>query len=279
MTDAASLETSDIIPADAEKIEKQVALIQSVFKRFGFQAIKTSTIEFSENLEHALGDYLKQNCIEFFDPSGRRLMLRPDHTTPIARLAATRLKHHAHPLQLSYIDPVFRRDSKAWANDTELLQAGCEIIGDSKPEADASLILCCIDALEALGFSDFGIDIGHVAFSSGLDDAKREALLKGDYVSFGKIPKRCQDFSSAPSDLKAVYEPINSKGQADKLYLNEGLVHGIYYYTGLIFQVYVKGCSEILASGGRYDKLCSSFGVDQPAVGFALNLNAIRRAV
>jgi ATP phosphoribosyltransferase regulatory subunit len=46
--------------------------------------------------------------------------------------------------------------------------------------------------------------------------------------------------------------------------------HG--YYTGLIFKGYAKGYSNLLASGGRYDNLTEKFGVEEPAVGFALEI-------
>ena len=46
--------------------------------------------------------------------------------------------------------------------------------------------------------------------------------------------------------------------------------HG--YYTGLIFKGYANGYSNLLASGGRYDNLTEKFGVEEPAVGFALEI-------
>jgi ATP phosphoribosyltransferase regulatory subunit len=46
--------------------------------------------------------------------------------------------------------------------------------------------------------------------------------------------------------------------------------HG--YYTGLIFKGYARGYSNLLASGGRYDNLTKNFGLEEPAVGFALEI-------
>jgi len=277
MIDIGFKETFDSVLTDAATIENQSSIIHGVFKSFGFKSIKTSTIENSESIEQALGQELKKNCIEFFDPSGHRLMLRPDHTTTIARLVSTRLNHLKLPLKLCYTDPVFRRSSKPWVHNAEIYQAGCEIIGDKSAEADALLIACCIETLQALGFKEFGIDVGHVDFTKGLSDNKREALLKGDYISFGSIPERAARVANMPDHLNQVLELLDKKGYAPLLSVNKGLVSGIYYYTGMIFEVYIKGCAEIVASGGRYDALCKLFGYDQPAVGFAINMNVLRK--
>ena len=61
--------------------------------------------------------------------------------------------------------------------------------------------------------------------------------------------------------------------------MNQGLVEGIYYYTGIIFEVYSKKSREIVASGGQYNQLLRTFGYDQPAVGFAIDLNRLRGGV
>ena len=56
---------------------------------------------------------------------------------------------------------------------------------------------------------------------------------------------------------------------------NSGLVRDLNYYTGLIFECYIEGFSEPVASGGRYDTLLKNFGVDAPAVGFAINVSLL----
>ena len=61
----------------------------------------------------------------------------------------------------------------------------------------------------------------------------------------------------------------------DISFINKGLVSGLYYYTGTIFEIYSKKLNKVVASGGQYDQLCGQFGYDQPAVGFAINLNEL----
>ncbi len=53
------------------------------------------------------------------------------------------------------------------------------------------------------------------------------------------------------------------------------------YYTGLVFEVTVKGAAAVLAGGGRFDRLLTLLGAADriPAVGFALWLDRIETAI
>ena len=50
------------------------------------------------------------------------------------------------------------------------------------------------------------------------------------------------------------------------------------YYTGVVMKGYVEGFGEAVLSGGRYDNLLADFGLDVPAVGFAVNTDSVARA-
>ncbi len=269
---------SDYLPHDAKALTKQMETVQRVFSEAGFSPIKTPTIEFSDSLEMGLGPVLKQHCIEFFDPSGKRLMLRPDNTTPIARSVAARMKDHELPLKLSYVEPVFRRSKPDQQGDTEIFQAGCEWIGYEEISDVAELIAVAIMSLKALGYTDIGVEIGHVDFTKGLDETKKQALLKGDYLAYGGIPERGKrNIAKGHAGLETIFDSLEQKGFSENVFINKGLVKGLYYYTGTIFELYLKKSREVVVSGGQYDELCGRFGYDQPAVGFAINLNHLNK--
>lgn len=61
----------------------------------------------------------------------------------------------------------------------------------------------------------------------------------------------------------------------DVLRIDLGEVRGFAYYTGVIFHVLAGGPGESIAAGGRYDDLLARFGAPLPAVGFALQLDAV----
>ncbi|MBE6760628.1 MAG: ATP phosphoribosyltransferase regulatory subunit, partial [Ruminococcaceae bacterium] len=73
--------------------------------------------------------------------------------------------------------------------------------------------------------------------------------------------------------LAVVYNALSEMGYGDKLIIDLGLVHQNDYYTGLVFSAYAEGSGAKILSGGRYDNLLSSFGMDSSACGFAINID------
>ncbi len=75
--------------------------------------------------------------------------------------------------------------------------------------------------------------------------------------------------------LKALYNNLSALGVQDKITVDLGLVSkNENYYTGVVFMGYAEGYGMPVLTGGRYDRLINDFGVDVPATGFAVNLNA-----
>ncbi len=262
---------------ETEAHQQSVKKIMKAFDTLGYSKIKTPTIENYESLAKGLGP-LKDKAVKFLDPSGNILILRPDHTAPIARLISTRLKDETFPLNLSYADPVFRQSASHYEGGLEQFQAGVEIIGDDSAEADAAVLNACIQALSNISNLDFGIDIGHISFTEGLDETKRQALLNGDYLTFGEIPKR-GDKTLVKDNTRLTKVAALLDGSPADITFNLGLVKDIDYYTGIIFEAYDKKTKRIIASGGRYDNLLEKFGVPNPAVGFAIHVNRLQGQV
>ena len=61
--------------------------------------------------------------------------------------------------------------------------------------------------------------------------------------------------------------------------LDLGEARGHEYYTGLRVRVWAPGGDEPIIRGGRYDDLLAHYGCDMPASGFALDLDALERAL
>ena len=68
-------------------------------------------------------------------------------------------------------------------------------------------------------------------------------------------------------------------GESGSITADLGLVNKTDYYTGLIIKGYLMGHGDEVISGGRYDKLLAEFGMDVPAVGFAVNVNAVEKVM
>ncbi|MCH8108703.1 MAG: ATP phosphoribosyltransferase regulatory subunit, partial [Chloroflexi bacterium] len=89
--------------------------------------------------------------------------------------------------------------------------------------------------------------------------------------------------SDSFDELDKLINALVSRGVSeDSLTLDLGLVRGIAYYTGVIFELHVssaKGAS--LGGGGRYDSLVKALGGedDVPALGFAYNMDEVLSAL
>ncbi|MCF6180216.1 MAG: ATP phosphoribosyltransferase regulatory subunit, partial [Geopsychrobacter sp.] len=100
----------------------------------------------------------------------RLLAFPPDMTAQIARIAATRMRELPLPLRLCYSGKVLRHAEQQAGKDREIFQAGVELIGLAKPEADAEMIAMAIECLRRSGAKDFTLDIGQVEFFRGVMD-------------------------------------------------------------------------------------------------------------
>lgn len=143
--------------------------ISGVFQSYGYYEMQPPTFEFYDVFAGESGLIEQETMFKFFDHQGRILVLRPDITTPIARIVATKHQDAVLPLRLCYIGNAFRYDEPyQGAKLREFTQAGLELIGTNTPEADAETIAVTINALLACGLRDFQIEIGQVAFFKGL---------------------------------------------------------------------------------------------------------------
>ena len=75
--------------------------------------------------------------------------------------------------------------------------------------------------------------------------------------------------------LKTLFEQLDGMGISDSVMIDLGLVNRSNYYTGVIFRGYAEGSGVTILSGGRYDNLLAEFGMDAPAIGFGVDVNAL----
>jgi histidyl-tRNA synthetase len=77
---------------------------------------------------------------------------------------------------------------------------------------------------------------------------------------------------SEGESLRRAFEALQAMGFGDYLDLDLGIVRGLAYYTGTVFELFdAKGELRAICGGGRYDTLLQSLGgVDLPALGFGM---------
>ena len=159
--------TRDVLPPESTRLLDVQGMIRERFELFGFREVLTPVLEYSEVIEeHGLRDV----SYKLFDQDNQMLLLRPEMTTPIARLISQRLAGSPPPHKLSYVLPAYRRASVGRGQSAELYQAGVEVVGSASPREDASTIALLVDVLQSLGLSapsDFAVVLGQSAFYAG----------------------------------------------------------------------------------------------------------------
>ena len=171
--------TRDFLIGEAYKKRELESKIADIFSLWGYQEVVTPTFEYLDIFE---GSILSEQAFKFFDREGNVLVLRPDMTSPIARLASTRFRENGNPKRLSYIANVFRYEQAQAGRQCEFYQAGVELLGCDHAAADAEIVALAVQTLQTAGLKDFKISLGHVDFlngvieSTGLDNETKDKI-------------------------------------------------------------------------------------------------------
>lgn len=224
--------TRDILPAEAEELRCLEVVIRQVFKRFGYGEVMTPTLETEAALE-ASGERSLRKSFRLFDEQGDVLVMRPEMTVPIARLAATRMADRNTPLRLCYFANSFRPTKPQRGRQSEFYQAGLELIGLDEPAVDAEVLAVLCQALSSCGLTRFSLGLGEVSFfralldSAGIDsearDAIFDALMAKDVVGLADV---VASLDISGDDREAIMEVTALRGGSEVLTRAQELVRG-----------------------------------------------------
>lgn len=150
----------DVLPPDADREAATVECLMATFARHGYERVKPPLMEFEESFLSGAGSALSAQAFRLMDPiSQRMLVLRPDMTMQIARIATDRLARAPRPLRLGYAGQVASVTATQLRPARQVGQVGVELIGASEPQADAEVILMVAAALAAAGAAGLTIDL------------------------------------------------------------------------------------------------------------------------
>ena len=155
---------ADILADECAVKREAEAAVRGVFLGHGLREVCTPAFEYLDVFSTGQAVLEQEQMFKLTDPKGRILVIRPDITIPIARMAATNMKGEPKPHKLFYISEVFRVNGNGADGLREFTQAGVEMIGIPGVEADGECISIAIQAMKTAGIEDFRIDIGQVEF-------------------------------------------------------------------------------------------------------------------
>ncbi|WP_438483406.1 histidine--tRNA ligase [Oleiharenicola lentus] len=142
-------------------------------------------------------------------------------------------------------------------------------------DAQARGILSAVDRFEKMGDDAFK---GYAEAHGELPADKKASVLgflkiRGlEELSSVLAPFNSEKLSARLVDWKRVLDGLAAMGLSDFITVDLGVVRGLAYYTGFVFEAFDrKGDLRALAGGGRYNDLVKKLGgPDLPAVGFAI---------
>ena len=146
----ADRDASDIAAADA-----MMAKIREVYALYGFEAVETPFIEYTEALGKFLPDQDRPNegVFSFKDDDEQWLSLRYDLTAPLARHVAENYDRLPKPYRSYRAGWVFRNEKPGPGRFRQFMQFDADTVGAASPAADAEICMMAADCLEALGIA------------------------------------------------------------------------------------------------------------------------------
>ena len=177
----------DIYSAEYRKKNELENKLQKVFGLYGYHNVQTPMFEYFDVFGKEVGTIPSKELYKFFDREGNTLVLRPDITPSIARMATTLYDTEKLPIRLCYKGNTFINHSSYRGRLHETTQAGAELIGLDSVEADAEMVAMAVESLKEVGLGEFQIHIGNVDFfesfiaETGL--GKEEELKLREFIS------------------------------------------------------------------------------------------------
>lgn len=183
----------DTLPELYEKKHRVRSIMADTIKLWGYQFIETPTLEYYETVGEASA-IADQQLFKLLDKEGHTLVLRPEMTTPIARVAASKLLDEDLPVRLAYSANVFRAQQRGGGRQAEFEQIGVECLNEDTISCDGEVIALLISSLKKAGLTGFQVSIGHVGFAqelfvqilgtNGRAHALRKFLYEKNYVGY-----------------------------------------------------------------------------------------------
>jgi len=219
-------------------------------------------------------------------------------------MIAQRQRELVFPLRWWSFGPFWRYERPQKGRSREFFQWNIDMIGVERPEADAELITILATFFKAVGLKPqviniqvndrhlLEIELTEIGFPT---DSRREILRwldRRDKLSDAEWDEYGKELGVNQSQLEAVkvllkntdlwkkspelvraFEALKAMGMMEYIQYNPGVIRGLDYYTGIVWEAFdLSGeVPRAIMGGGRYNNLLAAVGGEPlPATGFAL---------
>jgi histidyl-tRNA synthetase len=286
----------DFLPDDCAARNYIFARWREVARRYAFVEWDGPPLEATELYKKKSGAEIVDQLFNFTDKGEREVALRPELTPTLARVVAAHEREFKKPFKWFSIGQFFRYEKQQRGRLREHFQLNCDIIGEANLAADIELVALCIDILRVFGFTeqdfvvrisdrDFWIDfLREKDVSPDRWDELLQAIDKSGREPREKTAEKLGDLANPifailksggkSEKLDKLVDGLRGRGLADFVAIDVGIVRGLAYYTGIVFEVFDRaGKFRAIVGGGRYDNLIAQLSDDavkMPALGFAM---------
>src|SRR3954462_1233231 len=162
-------------PGDLAATERMLAAIRETFELYGFEALETPFVEYTEALGKFLPDQDRPNegVFSFQDDDEQWLSLRYDLTAPLARFVAENYDKLPKPYRSYRSGFVFRNEKPGPGRFRQFMQFDADTVGSASVAADAEICMMAADTLEKVGIKrgDYVVKVNNRKVLDGVLEA------------------------------------------------------------------------------------------------------------
>ncbi len=272
---------------------------KKVSLRNGFEEYDGPIFEYLKMYQIKSGDEIVEQLFSLTDRGGRDLALRPEITPTLARMVNQQINSLPKPIKWFSVPRLLRAERPQKGRLREFFQWNIDIIGEDSVLADAEIIFTTIDYLRSVGLSpnDIVVKVSSrkmlrgIMMSIGIPDEKIEPLytlldkrnklpndtfeqMLNELLPDSRMANEVEEFMECDNirqienkygrqetaEITELMRLLYSMGVGDYYLFDPGIIRGLAYYTGIVFEIYDKADElRAICGGGRYDKLLADF--------------------
>lgn len=242
-----------------------------------------------------------EQTYNFTDRGGRRLAIRPEMTPSVARIVAAKMGELNYPLKWFSIPNMYRYERPQRGRLREFWQLNVDIFGCDTYEADLDVIESAISVMRAFGADEsmFKVHVNNRRFFNdviaaicgtdtegakkvskivdkknkipresyvkelcelGLEESRIEQIDALYTMNVSEATALCPN-SVGAQELNSLFEMLSKTGLDKYCVFDFGIIRGLDYYTGTVFEVFDEAPenNRAMFGGGRYDNLVGMF--------------------
>lgn len=185
-------------PAEIRATETMIGAVRAVYERYGFDAVETPLIEYTDALGKFLPDEDRPNAGVFSlqDDDDAWLSLRYDLTAPLARHVAENFNTLQLPYRTWRCGWVFRNEKPGPGRFRQFMQLDADSIGAPGVQSDAEMCMMMADALEAVGIprGSYAVRVSNrkvldgAMAALGIEDSQQKLTVLRAFDKLDKFP-------------------------------------------------------------------------------------------